>query len=101
VATSGRDQRRFGPDARLHHLIDPDTGASALDGPLAVTVAGSAAEDVEAYATALAITPPDEAPACLSARSGLAALLVRLDGGVVVIGDLPLLEDPRLTEVIA
>ena len=29
VATSGRDTRRFGPGGRLHHLIDPDTGAPA------------------------------------------------------------------------
>ena len=28
VATSGRDRRRFGPGAALHHLIDPATGAA-------------------------------------------------------------------------
>ena len=38
VATSGRNARRFGPAGSLHHLIDPDTGAPASRGPLAVTV---------------------------------------------------------------
>ena len=38
VATSGRDRRRFGPGASLHHLIDPATGEPALPGPLSVTV---------------------------------------------------------------
>ena len=46
-----------GPDGRLHHLIDPATGAPAVEGPLAVTVVGPDAAEVEAYATALAVAP--------------------------------------------
>jgi thiamine biosynthesis lipoprotein len=101
VATSGRDQRRFGPGRQLHHLIDPLTGMPADAGPLAVTVVGMHAAEVEAYATALAITPIEQASACLSARPTVSALLVPLEGNAVVAGDLPLLVAPRLAEVIA
>jgi thiamine biosynthesis lipoprotein len=92
VATSGRDRRRFGPGGRLHHLIDPTTGLPAEEGPLAVTVVGPDAAEVEAYATALAITPIEDAPALLAGRDRLSALLVPLEGAPVVVGGLPLLE---------
>lgn len=102
VATSGRDRRRFGPGRRLHHLIDPATGAPADAGPLAVTVVGPDAAEVEAYATALAVTPIGEADSCLRARPQLSALLV-VPGQAepVVVGDLPLVAEPQRTEVIA
>ena len=92
VATSGRDTRRFGPERTLHHLIDPATGAPGDDGPLAVTVVGPDAAEVEAYATALAVAPPAEAEAILGARPALAALLVLDAGEPVVVGDLPIAE---------
>jgi thiamine biosynthesis lipoprotein len=101
VATSGRDCRRFGPGGRLHHLIDPATGAPAVAGPLAVTVVGADAAEVEAYATALAITPLDQASACLSARPDLSALLVPVEGNPAVVGELPLAVQTQLAEVIA
>ena len=101
VATSGPQRRRFGPGGRLHHLIDPSTGAPAAAGPLAVTVVGPDASEVEAFATALAITPPDEAPAALALRPRMSALVVPPEGDPVVIGSLPLAVDPRLMEVIA
>lgn len=101
VATSGRDCRRFGPDRGLHHLIDPSTGLPADGGPLAVTVVGADAAEVEAYATALAITPLEEASGCLSARPWLSALLVPFEGDAVVIGDLPLVVDSNLAGVFA
>ncbi len=92
VATSGRDTRRFGPEGRLHHLIDPATGAPAEDGPLAVTVVGPNAADVEAYATALAVAPAGLADDILGARPGLTALLVLDHGDPIVVGDLPITE---------
>jgi thiamine biosynthesis lipoprotein len=101
VATSGRDQRRFGPDRELHHLIDPETGAPARSGPLAVTVVGSEGAEVEAYSTALAITPLGEAALCLSSRPSLSALLVPDEGPAVVVGGLPLVTNPQLAEVLA
>jgi thiamine biosynthesis lipoprotein len=100
VATSGPGVRRFGPDEGLHHLIDPATGMPAA-GPLAVTVVGQDAAEAEAFATALAITPIDEAAAWLSARPSLSALVVPREGSTFAIGDLPLLATPKLVEVIA
>ncbi len=91
VATSGRDRRRFGPERRLHHLIDPTTGEPAVDGPLAVTVVAPDATEAEAYATALAIAPLHEAVSALRARPSLAALFVPQTGSSVAIGALPLL----------
>jgi len=101
VATSGRDQRRFGPERQLHHLIDPTTGAPANSGPLTVTVVGWDGAEVEAYATVLAITPPERAADFLSARPYLSALLVPTEGRAVVIGDLPLVRNSQLAEVFA
>lgn len=90
VATSGRDRRRFGPSRSLHHLIDPGTGAPAAAGPLAVTVVARDAAAAEAHATALGITPVEEAQAYVEARPLLAALVVPHEGEPFAAGDLPL-----------
>jgi FAD:protein FMN transferase len=91
VATSGRDRRRFGPQKRLHHLIDPATGEPAVDGPLAVTVVAPDAAEAEAHATALAIAPLHVARSALRVRPSLAALFVPQTGPPIAIGTLPLL----------
>lgn len=96
VATSGKDRRRFGPGHELHHLIDPVTGLPAEKGPLAVTVVGPDAAEVEAYATALAITSVEDAPSCLRGRTQLSALLVPFEGEPVVVGALPLIVDSAI-----
>ncbi len=101
VATSGRDQRRFGPDRKLHHLIDPATGLSATSGPLAVTVVGREGAEVEAYATALAISSRDIAADTLSARPHLSALLIPAAGRPVIVGNPPLVQHPHVAEVVA
>ena len=101
VATSGRNQRRFGPGRQLHHLIDPATGKPATTGPLAVTVVGRDGAEVEAYATALAITPPETAVDILRARPHLSALLVSDEDQPAVIGTFPFLTYPHRTEVLA
>lgn len=100
VATSGRDRRRFGLRGELHHLIDPKTGRPAEQGPLAVTVVGRDATDVEGYATALAVTPVADASALLAARPSLSALLVPLAGEPILVGDFPLLSGRLPMEVI-
>jgi thiamine biosynthesis lipoprotein len=91
VATSGRDRRRFGPGRSLHHLIDPATGEPAVAGPLTVTVVGPDPADAEAHATALAVSPLNDADAHLGRFPHLAALYVPEDGEPVALGDLPLL----------
>ena len=95
VATSGRDTRRFGPGGRLHHLIDPRTGAPANAGPLAVTVVAPSAAEAEIQATALAVMGRDEAFAHLASRPDLGALLVPDFGDPVAIGHLPLARKPH------
>ena len=95
VATSGRDRRRFGPGAALHHLIDPATGRPASPGPLTVTVVAPTAAVAEAHATALAILPVERAPAYVDERPWLAALLVLRDGALLRLGDLPLAPMPE------
>lgn len=88
VATSGRDARRFGPEGRLHHLIDPATGAPAREGPLAVTAVADDAVGAEAHATALAVMPHAAVAAYVAARPHLGALLVPDVGGVEAFGRL-------------
>ena len=101
VATSGRDRRRFGPDRSLHHLIDPKTGAPAVAGPLSVTITGPDTAAAEAYATALAISSPDDSRALLAARQHLAALVIPADGAPFELGSLPLLEPVLRLEATA
>ena len=101
VATSGRDTRRFGPDGRLHHLIDPATGAPAESGPLSVTVSAPTATAAEVHATALAVVGIDTARAYLASRPELGALVIPHSGEPVAIGRLPLArERPRQRFVI-
>ncbi len=76
IATSGRDARRFGPARSLHHLIDPETGESALAGPLTVTVVAPDPVAAEVHATMLAIAGPGEAEEHVSARPRISALYV-------------------------
>ena len=93
VATSGRDARRFGPARSLHHLIDPDTGESALAGPLTVTVVAPDPAAAEVHATTLAIAGPREAEAHVAANPRIAALYVPHAGPPVPLGRLPLVSE--------
>ena len=90
IATSGRDARRFGPARSLHHLIDPETGESALAGPLTVTVVAPDPVAAEVHATTLAIAGPGEAEAHVSARPRISALYVPHFGPAMPLGRLPL-----------
>jgi thiamine biosynthesis lipoprotein len=100
VATSGRDRRRFGPGRRLHHLIDPASGAPAVSGPIAVTVTGPSATEAEIYATALAIADLDLAQALLASRDEFGAFYIPADGEPVVIGRLPLVHHRSRARVV-
>jgi FAD:protein FMN transferase len=93
IATSGRDTRRFGPERRLHHLIDPATGEPAAAGPLSVTVVAASAAEAEVCATALGISTVHGARDLLASRPDVAALLVPQVGEPVAIGSLPLARD--------
>jgi thiamine biosynthesis lipoprotein len=89
IATSGRDARRFGPARSLHHLIDPETGESALAGPLTVTVVAPDPVAAEVHATTLAIAGPAEAEEHVNARPGISALYVPQIGPAIPLGRLP------------
>jgi len=93
VATSGRDARRFGPARSLHHLIDPETGESALAGPLTVTVVAPDPVAAEVNATTLAIAGPGEAERHVTATPGLSALYVPQVGPAIPLGRLPLVSE--------
>ena len=90
VATSGRDARRFGPAGSLHHLIDPETGESALGGPLTVTVVAPDPVSAEVNATTLAIAGLSEAEAHVRERPGISALYLPHTGPAFPLGELPL-----------
>lgn len=90
VATSGRDRRRLGIRGESHHLIDPSTGRPAGPGPLSVTVVAPSAGEAEAHATALAVTPLDQAAAYLSGHPRLSAILVPATRPPFTIGHPPL-----------
>jgi FAD:protein FMN transferase len=93
IATSGRDARRFGPARSLHHLIDPETGESALAGPLTVTVVAPDPVAAEVHATTLAIAGPGEAEEHVSARPRISALYVPHAGPAIPLGSLPLVSE--------
>jgi FAD:protein FMN transferase len=95
IATSGRDRRRFGPGRSLHHLIDPETGAPAARGPLAVTVIARDPSEAEALGTPFAISELDDVRR-LAEASGVAALYVPQTGDPVEIGRLPLAASYRI-----
>jgi thiamine biosynthesis lipoprotein len=95
VATSGRDRRRFGPGRGMHHLIDPETGAPAVRGPLAVTVVADDATEAEALGTAFAISELHDVRRLAEERE-VAALFVPEAGSPVEVGTLPLAPQYRI-----
>ncbi len=100
AATSGPDRRRFGPGRLAHHLIDPATGIPADRGPLSVTVVGPDAAEAEGYATALAVSPVEDAQAYLARRPTLSALVVPARGAPFTVGALPLVDSDSMEVVI-
>lgn len=100
VATSGRNARRFGPSRSLHHLIDPETGAPASRGPLAVTVVAPDPAEAEGHATALGISSLAEALNHLDRRPALGALYVAATGETHALGSLPLEPHIRISGAV-
>ncbi len=94
VATSGRDRRRFGPGRRLHHLIDPATGAPAQRGPLAVTAVASGAARAEAMATLVAVGDGREAARRVASHADLGVIVVPDSGPPLVLGAIRLDRPP-------
>lgn len=81
LATSGGYGTRFDAAGRFHHLFEPATGRSA-GGCLCASALAPTAVAADALATALAVSPPDQAPALLQAFRGQRARLVLNDGRI-------------------
>jgi thiamine biosynthesis lipoprotein len=98
IATSSTTVRRWrGADGRrLHHLIDPTTGAPARSPWRTVSVVADRCIDANAAATAT-IVLGDAGRAWLE-RTGLPARLVGADGEVVRVGGWP---EPELARPLA
>ncbi|KRA62320.1 thiamine biosynthesis protein ApbE [Caulobacter sp. Root655] len=76
VATSGDYRRFFEHDGRRYaHTLDPATAAPSASGAVSVTVLHESCMRADAYATALAVMPPDAALA-FAAEHQLAALIL-------------------------
>ena len=94
LATSSTTVRRWRVDgAERHHIVDPRTGRSAPEVWRTASVTAATCADANAASTA-AIVLGEAAPAWLS-RTGLAARLVRRDGGIVSIAGWPEAEAER------
>jgi thiamine biosynthesis lipoprotein ApbE len=94
LATSSTTVRRWRVDGvERHHIVDPRTGRSAPEVWRTASVAAATCADANAASTA-AIVLGEAAPAWLS-RTGLAARLVRQDGGIVSIAGWPTEEVER------
>lgn len=66
LATSAGSGTRFGPDPRLHHLLDPHSGRSA-NHHASVSVAAPRAMLADGLSTTLSVLPPARAGALLAA----------------------------------
>ncbi|HUG21062.1 FAD:protein FMN transferase [Piscinibacter sp.] len=79
LATSAGHGTRFGPDPRVHHLLDPHTGRSA-NHYLSVSVAAARATLADGLSTTLAIMSPARAAAMLRNYPSTRAYLVDASG---------------------
>ncbi len=88
LATSSTTVRRWKAGrTQVHHIVDPSTGAPAVEHWRTASVTAKTCLEANAAATAAIVLGP-RAPAWLEAR-GLAARLLRLDGRVQAIGGWP------------
>ena len=84
VVTSGDYERFFEKDGRrYHHIIDPRTGYPST-GCMSATVVAPDAAIADALATALCVLGPEEGLALVERLDRVEALLVGMDGVVVV-----------------
>lgn len=93
LATSSGLGTRFGPQTRLHHLLDPHTGGSAGH-HAAVSVAAQRATLADGLSTALSVVSPAQAGPLLAAWPEVRAWFVDAAGAVSVAGTGP---DARIT----
>jgi thiamine biosynthesis lipoprotein len=83
LATSGGYGVAFDPARRHHHLFDARTGASA-EHYLDVAVGAPDALTANALSTALIVSAPARAQACLDGFASVSARMIRADGSIVL-----------------
>lgn len=83
LATSAGYGTQFGPDPRIHHLLNPRTGRSA-NHCLSVSVAALRATLADGLSTTLAILPPGRVAAVLRSYPSTRAYLVDAGGRLTV-----------------
>lgn len=94
LVTSGDYERFFRLDGTLyHHILDPATGMPAT-GCISASVVAHNAELADALATACVVLGPEKAVTMLARFPRVEAILVGLDGSVVMTDGLPLAETP-------
>lgn len=94
VATSATNRRvwRRGEE-RMHHLIDPRTGRPSRTDLAQVTVVASTTEAADVLAKVLFLLGERGARRVVAGAADLAAVLVRDDGKVVVLGEVEVDDD--------
>jgi thiamine biosynthesis lipoprotein len=81
LATSGGYGTRFGPDPRVHHLLDPATGRSA-NYHASVSIAAARATLADGLSTTLSILPPAKGARLLADYPSVRAWFVDAAGRV-------------------
>ena len=82
VVTSGTYERYFELDGvTYHHILDPQTGSSAVTDLVSATIVSESSMDADAFATACIVLGREKAMAMLEAN-GLDGLLIDVDGNV-------------------
>ncbi|MFH0860194.1 MAG: FAD:protein FMN transferase [Candidatus Altiarchaeota archaeon] len=74
VTTSG-DYERYFVEKKVHHIIDPKTGYSAM-GVISVTIVADEAIDADALATAVFVLGPEEGLALVENLTNIEGLLI-------------------------
>ncbi len=94
LVTSGDYERFFKLDGRIyHHILDPRTGMPA-DGCISATVVAHNAELADALATACVVLGPEKGVALIDRFARAEAILVGMDGEVVMTDGLPVAPAP-------
>jgi len=78
VATSGNYVRYFDPEAKVHHIINPDTGYSATDS-ISVTIIAESCTQADALATAVFVMGPEDGMRLVESLDDVEGFIVDAD----------------------
>jgi len=78
VATSGNYERYFDPEAKVHHIINPDTGYSAT-GSISVTIIAENCTYADALATGVFVMGPEDGMSLVESLADVECFIVDAD----------------------